>query len=68
MKKRLTGEKKFVILYKLAHEGVRKGRRGGSGPNLENDTETRNAQEERTMILGSRKVEGVMGDSEDSEE
>ena len=39
------------------------------GPNLENDTETRNAQEERIMTGAKLKGGGkVMRDSEDSEE
>ena len=47
LKKGLTKGFVFDILIKLAREGVRKAPERGSGPNLENDTEKRNAQEER---------------------
>ncbi|MCR5370552.1 MAG: hypothetical protein K6E83_07575, partial [Clostridium sp.] len=49
----MTGGSFFDILTKLAREGVKKAPERSGGPNLENDTEERNAQER---------------DSEDSEE
>ena len=51
----MTGREKFGILSKLARERVRKEPERGSGPNLENDTEERNAQEERSRGDADRK-------------
>ena len=74
----MTGREKFGILSKLARERVRKEPERGSGPNLENDTEERNAQEERSRGKADRKGNLRRGsgreagdaakDSEDSEE
>ena len=71
----MTSDGISVILYKLARESPKRERTGESGSNLENDTEKRNAQEERKPRRGpeaNRKesLEGpeVAEDSEDSEE
>ena len=62
MKKRLTEGFKSVILYKLSARAAERKPERSSGPNLENDTEKRNAQEKEP----SAKAHGK--DSEDSEE
>ena len=74
----MTGREKFGILSKLARERVRKEPERGSGPNLENDPEERNAQEERSRGEADRKGNPGGGsgreagdaakDSEDSKE